>query len=228
MNKKGFILVETIMVVVILITTLTLIYSSFSKLISYEKRRVMFDDTSYIYRTYYLEDFLVSLNMEQYIKKYLVEENNKIIEFTCSDISLYNAVDQEGNINQEELNKRTFCEQLINTGNMNVKKIYITKYNVMDLKKCTTSTGKLSCSDASINAMKTMSINTLLYIRTLTGTGDGYRIIIEYEENIVNPSDKYIPKNNSCKPRYTLINNQCQKMITKNYYNNVKMITRGV
>ena len=69
MNKKGFMFVETIMVMTILTTSLITIYITFSRVLINEKRRAMFDDTSYLYRTYLLEDYLVSLNLNNYIKK---------------------------------------------------------------------------------------------------------------------------------------------------------------
>ena len=57
MNKKGFMFVETIMVMTILTTSLITIYITFSRVLINEKRRAMFDDTSYLYRTYLLEDY---------------------------------------------------------------------------------------------------------------------------------------------------------------------------
>ena len=90
MNKKGFMFVETIMVMTILTTSLITIYITFSRVLINEKRRAMFDDTSYLYRTYLLEDYLVSLNLNNYIKKYLVDAGKKIIVFNAEDGSLYN------------------------------------------------------------------------------------------------------------------------------------------
>ena len=88
MNKKGFMFVETIMVMTILTTSLITIYITFSRVLINEKRRAMFDDTSYLYRTYLLEDYLVSLNLNNYIKKYLVDAGKKIIVFNAEDGSL--------------------------------------------------------------------------------------------------------------------------------------------
>ena len=80
----------------------------------------MFDDPVYIYRTYYLENFLVSLNMDQYVSKYLSKTDTtkqKIIELDCGDISLYNAVNAEAELNGGELKKRIFCEDAIKSTN---------------------------------------------------------------------------------------------------------------
>ena len=57
MKKNGFVFVETIIVVAVLATSLILMYISFNKIIINEKKRITYDDISYIYRTYYLEDF---------------------------------------------------------------------------------------------------------------------------------------------------------------------------
>ena len=77
-NRKGFMFVETIMVMTILTTSLLTIYITFSRVLLNEKRRAMFDDTSYLYRTYLIEDYLASLNISRYIKTYLVDANQKI------------------------------------------------------------------------------------------------------------------------------------------------------
>ena len=60
-NKKGFVFVETMVVTVILITSLLLIYSSYTAMSSNEKRRNRYDDPVYIYRTYNIAKFLNEL-----------------------------------------------------------------------------------------------------------------------------------------------------------------------
>ena len=56
MNNKGFMFVETIVTTAILLVSLVAIYVSYSAFIIGEKRRLYFDDMSYIYKTMILRD----------------------------------------------------------------------------------------------------------------------------------------------------------------------------
>lgn len=235
MNKKGFVFVETIIVVTVLASSLLMVYGTFTTILSSEKRRVMFDDPAYIYRTYYLENFLVSLNMDQYVSKHLSKtdpEKQKIIEVDCHDISLYNVVNAEAGLNEGEKAKQRFCEQVIkgSTSGMNLEHVFITFYDISDFKSCTTKTGKISnsaaCKDYS-DALKNINVNMIYYIRTLTGTGQGYRIIVEYKETELDKSNAKNPVNGDCGSNYQLDGNKCYRTITKNYFNNVRMVIRG-
>ena len=57
-NKKGFIFIETIITVVVLITTLVFLYSSYSSVVTVERKRLYHDDIAYIYKTKYIADVL--------------------------------------------------------------------------------------------------------------------------------------------------------------------------
>ena len=138
-NRKGFMFVETIMVMTILTTSLLTIYITFSRVLLNEKRRAMFDDTSYLYRTYLIEDYLASLNISKYIKTYLVDANQKIVRFNPLDSILYTLTvnNQEDPI---EKNKEVFSSKTLSRStsqnDLNVVNMYITYYNVNDLKQC--------------------------------------------------------------------------------------------
>ena len=71
MKNKGFVFVETIVVIVILTIGLVMVYASFSSVLTNDKRRATFNDVAYIYRTYYIEDFITSLDIENWVKYYL-------------------------------------------------------------------------------------------------------------------------------------------------------------
>ena len=235
MKDKGFIFVETIIVTTVLTVALLSIYSSFINILTNERRRATFDDTSYIYRTYYIEDFLVSLNLNQYIDKYLADGSRKIVEFNCSDMSLYNTTKTDVNNNtiitdDNEVAKEKFCETIINAGKLNVKHLYLTKYDVSDLKKCTTSNGKMNCSDSSLEALNGVSANFIYYLRTLssaTADADKYRLIAEYEETDLDNSVVKSPTDGKCLSDYKLSDNKCVKVVTKDYYSNVKVVLKG-
>ena len=67
----------------------------------------------------------------------------------------------------------------------------------------------------------------IYYIRALTGTGQGYRIIVEYEETEIDKSNAKNPVNGDCGSNYRKDGNKCYRTITKNYFNNVRMVPRG-
>lgn len=59
MNKnKGFVLMETIIIVSILSVSLLLLYSSYANLIRQSRKQVTYDTTEIIYKTYLLKDFI--------------------------------------------------------------------------------------------------------------------------------------------------------------------------
>ena len=57
MNKKGFVIIETIVTVVVLTTSLLYLYNSYSTIINREEARLNYDDLSYVYRTNYIRNF---------------------------------------------------------------------------------------------------------------------------------------------------------------------------
>ena len=255
MKNKGFVFVETIVVIVILSLGLVMVYQSFVNVLSNNKRRASYNDISYIYRTYYIEDFLTNLNLEDYIDYYLgpevrdgdkyVHGGKKVQVFSCNNPILYNI---DANISVKDVPefsktnegvKLSFCEQLRST--FKVKNIYITNYNVNDIKKCTTRAGKLS-SDNSCNmslesnrikfdALNQMTPSMIYYLRTLNGTEDNtYRLIIEYEEEVID-ADKTITKVKKngvlkCPSAYQDVGGICQKKVTKRYYSNVALVKK--
>ena len=78
-KKNGFVFVETMIVTVILIASLLLIYIQYTALISNEKRLARYDDPAFIYKTYQVADFLLTLKDETSttIIKNKIKENEK-------------------------------------------------------------------------------------------------------------------------------------------------------
>ena len=66
MNKKGFMFVETIITATILIVALVAVYVSYSSFIVSEKRRLYYDDMSYIYKTMTMRDVMYSEEVQYY------------------------------------------------------------------------------------------------------------------------------------------------------------------
>ena len=245
MNNKGFVFVETIVVIVVLSLGLVMVYSSFSSVVSNDKRRASYNDVAYIYRTYYIEDFLVSLNVEDYIKYYLDKEGKKIQLFNCSSPMLYkldrndiNAtnVNSYSSMPETELLKQKFCETFIH--GLNVKNIYITNYNINELKHCTTRAGNASLCDktnpANFNkyeALYSMNTNTIYYLRTLSGTDENaYRLIVEYEDKVIDNENKIPTSMNGklvCQAGYEYDNADNICYMKKYYYANVKLVLKS-
>ena len=59
-KNKGFVFIETLLTVVVLIASLLLIYSSYSSTIDDERDRLYYDDVSYLYRLIDIKDFLIN------------------------------------------------------------------------------------------------------------------------------------------------------------------------
>lgn len=78
MNNKGFVYIETIIAVVVLTSSLLLMYTSFNHLLQAEKSRIYYDDIAYVYRTEYLKRSLNALN----IKGILADLNESAIPYT--------------------------------------------------------------------------------------------------------------------------------------------------
>ncbi len=66
MNKKGFMFVETIITSTILIVALVAVYVSYSAFIVSEKRRLYYDDMSYVYKTMTMRDLMYEEEVEYY------------------------------------------------------------------------------------------------------------------------------------------------------------------
>lgn len=58
MNKKGFVLMETIAVITVLTLVLTLLYASFNVIVSKAQKNSVYDNTEYIYKTQLIRDSL--------------------------------------------------------------------------------------------------------------------------------------------------------------------------
>ncbi len=105
--KRGFALLETIIVITFLSVSLLLLYGTFSNMINNSKKNILYDDVSNIYKAYYLKEYL-SLNNE-------LEGSSSIRELSCDDFSLNGCV-------------VLFKE-------FNINKLYITLYDLKDYDK---------------------------------------------------------------------------------------------
>ncbi len=163
MKKNGFVFVETIISIVILTSSLLLLYTSFSKILQSEKTRVYYDDVSYIYRTEYLKNKINDLNINTLIRHLESDDHIYFLTIGMDTEDLF--------LNYEE--KAEFMNQLVE--NFEVKQMILLKANKIDnLKKCSIKCSEnqdcqeyencndlyLKLSDEFINYLKTIYVET--------------------------------------------------------------------
>ena len=116
--KKGFALLETLIVITFLVVSLLLLYGTFSNMLSNSKKNILYDNASNIYKAYYVKEYL-SLGLLQNI------ETNDIKEITCNEINI------------------SGCDTLLNE--LEITKLYIANINLKeyDKEKYTSSLNKI-------------------------------------------------------------------------------------
>ena len=60
--KRGFALLETIIVITFVTVSLLLLYGTFTSLIDSKEKNILYDDASNIYQMYYLKEFQYLIN----------------------------------------------------------------------------------------------------------------------------------------------------------------------
>jgi len=107
--KKGFALLETLIVITFLCVSLLMLYSTFTNMVNNTKKNILFDDASNIYKAYYLKEYLTINDLDN------VFDNSDIKEITCEDFNFIS------------------CQNLLKE--MNINKLYVTKYDLKNYNK---------------------------------------------------------------------------------------------
>lgn len=167
-KKKGFVFVETLIVVAVLTTSLLMLYSTYSAIIIKEKTRIKYNDSAYLYRTYYLEKFFRNFRLDVVAMSLNKDDSTKPIVilsgFGCRDDIFINEEDNKG-----------LCETLFEE--LHIQNLYLT-YNDLSFLQ--------NCKDQSGVCETFLQVNepTANYLKTIGNEGtSGYRIIVEYVEN---------------------------------------------
>jgi len=136
MKKNGFVFVETIIAIVVLTSSLLLLYTTFNKVLQSEKTRVYYDDVTYIYRSYYIKNRINELNMMAVLNDITSNQDKYFVTVGVEYQELFKGYEKEKNYIANMLE------------DFEVSQIIILKENKLDnLKNCT-----LECSlDASCN-----------------------------------------------------------------------------
>lgn len=103
--KKGFALLETLIVITFLVVSLLLLYGTFSNMIGNSKKNILYDNASNIYKAYYVKEYLSLSNLRNI-------ETDNIKELTCNEMNI------------------SGCEILIDK--LNISKMYIAKINLKE------------------------------------------------------------------------------------------------
>ena len=182
MKKSGFVFVETIIAIVVLTSSLLLLYTSFNKILQSEKTRVYYDDISYIYRSWYIKSKINELNIMPVLNDITSNQDKYFVTIGVEYQDLFNGYE----------NEKTYISNILK--DFEVNQMIIFKENKLDnLKKCTLECSLdkncsefencngiyTNLSDEFINYLKTIYVDvSCTYIlaveyNTCTGTG-GY------------------------------------------------------
>lgn len=204
-DKNGFVFVETMVVVVALVTLLILLYSSYSGIISLERRRARYDDPAFIYKTYTISKFLISLKDDannSIIKNKMNEMNSKQNQFiliSTDDEDLFNEEYNSG----ANTRRKNYFSQLYNL--LHVQSITLINERQINYIK----------SNQKESLVSTDLYNYLISI-PLTGNLNQYYFIIMYAEKV---------NGNECDPNQ-LINGSSSTKTEQSctfYYANLKI-----
>ena len=159
-KKKGFIFIETIVVVAVLTVSLIMTYSTYTSSIMKENNRLYYDDPAYLYKSFYLTKFFRGYSLDLIAS--IIADDNAISPFSCQNDGIF--VDNSKG--------KTMCEVLVTS--LNVDSMVLTYNDLSDLQD-------------NINSQKAKSIsnqvdeNMLNYLRTIGGDKqNGYRIVVRY------------------------------------------------
>lgn len=160
--KKGFVLMETIVVITVLCVILIMLYASYSKILVNVSKKSLYDNTEYLYKASVVRDYLEDV-IEQ--SSYQSSQIYMVCRNTISDIDS-KCYDKTINNFKNDLFKM-----------MGVESVYITIWNTDEI-------------DAT--SITTFEATTQNYIKTMDPTDEsGYRIIVMFKDQN-NETDKDI------------------------------------
>lgn len=176
MKKNGFVFVETIVAIIILASSLLLLYSSFTNILQSEKTRVYYDDVTYIYRTNYIKKILLETNLSNAVED--LKSDSSTLFFKNIGLDTENLFTGS--------TKRNFLEHLLEV--YEVRDLFIVKTNKIDnLKYCNADCAlKGKCSGlANYNNCNLLYLNlsdeALNFMKTLYVIEGDYILVAEYE-----------------------------------------------
>lgn len=169
LNSSGFVLVETLIVTVVVLTIFSVLYSSFSPIIGEYGKREFYDDIDGKYAAYWVKKLIenpaTTINSSA-LKDGCSAPSDSYLKFECNNIS--------DTFLQEQCNNLFF--------GMKVKNVYITTYNLKNFKKnLSGSDGCSSLSGFSGGMHRYVSYLPEYNVDSLNGAK--YRVIVEFERS---------------------------------------------
>lgn len=162
-NNKGFILVETLVVTVFVMSIFSILYNNFYPLMSEFERREVYDNMDSKYGAYWVKRLIQEQSYDATNMKAAVSSSSKYYKFTCSDIT---------NAQQQKL-----CVNLLDR--MNVENAYITTYSLVDFK---------AAVEADPSGFSSNFIDYLIYLpeysKVQSQNSAGYRVLVEFNHEI--------------------------------------------
>lgn len=113
MKKKGFVMVETIVMVAFLSFALLVVYKAFTATMELEKTRSTHNNTNYLYRTYTMKRFF--------------EDNGISTHFATTTSATYGF--KEIDCNSSSITNGAYCTMLKGANVLDIKKMYIFDVN---------------------------------------------------------------------------------------------------
>lgn len=155
-KSKGFVLMEAIVVISVLCVILVILYGAYSKLLIDVKKKSLYDNTEYIYKT-------------SVIRKYFEEDERDTLKAILE--SLPTSSNHIYIYCSESLDNKKKCENPTLSGHelfsfMNVRGIYFTEWNPEDAN------------------LETLEPTTKRYFKTfdVRNIDDAYRIVVMYTD----------------------------------------------
>ena len=159
MKRNGFVFVETIIAIVVLTSSLLLLYSSFNKVLQSEKTRVNYDDVNYIYRSWYIKESISNLNMMSILSDLTNNRDKYFVTLGIEYQDLFKGYEKEEN----------YISNLLK--DFEVNQIILMKENKIDnIKECTLECSLDSNCDDYINCntvYTNLSDGMINYLKTI-------------------------------------------------------------
>lgn len=193
MKNKGFVLMETIVVIVVISVALLTIFSSYNKILRKVKTENKYDTSEYVYMTNYIKEYLKNAG--------------------CS-VSANNILPSTKNVEIIEHYSNNTCDIRINNNTVfPIKKIYILK-NISNFDK-NISSMKLNNSNV-LNISKNSEIfdaYMIDYLRKLDVDAEDELIIVEYKKTSMDRNYNQRKLSSSS----TYITNEDDKLLYETY-----------
>lgn len=179
MKKNGFVFIETLIVMVVLTSSLLLLYTSFNRVLQLEKIRIQYDDVNYIYRTWYVKRTLDHLNINMPIRE--LERKTS----TGKGIYFVTIGEEYDGLFEGVNDKKTFFHNMINDFNVN-QIILLNTRKIDNIKKCSIECANTTTCDEYDNCNQlytNLSDDMIDYLNSLNVSLDSvYLLVIEFRE----------------------------------------------